>query len=331
MHTEKRYRNGIYLSIDKKCVHLWRLHHGKLKPLPDSNFAEELTTGMRFDKHEIESAWSKIDLYCQIGGYSDFRSVTFERAEECKDIARRAALQCMKEEPLISELIYADVVERVQLNEGLDEFSYMKTMEACAAALWDTVQFHSEMFHIMGSSYDYEDLRLWKQEKVLTDHTLFQRNYQCELVPEENDYSLRYFFNRFSDYYAFVLLHFALEHRRMQVCELCGKVFVPKTKRITKYCNRINPFCDMPCNKIAPKHYMEGRQQRDPLLAEYEQARNQNYKRLERTALHGETTEKSLTYTAYDAWFREVSEARQRYLSDKSTADAFRKLIHKLD
>ncbi len=333
MQNKKEYQNGIYLAIDRKCIHLWRYHHGTVTSLPDSTFAEELTTGMRCDLYDLEQDWKVIDRYCTIGGFGDPSTVTFDRAEECKGIAINVAKQVAEENILIGELVYANVMNQIQLNEGQDVFSYMDTMEGVAEALCDTFMFHNEMFRIMGKSYDYDDLSLWLKEYVMSDNTLFQRKYLCELVPDEEQYSLRYFFNKFSDYYAFVLLHFAKECRWMTVCQFCGRVFVPKTKRTTLYCDRVDPDIGKPCNQIAPKIYMEDRQRRDPLLSEYEQARNRNYKRVERTMLQKDcgTTGKSLKLEQYEAWFRAASESRRGYLSGDVSAEEFRTVIHEWD
>ena len=42
-----------------------------------------------------------------------------------------------------------------------------------------------------------------------------------------------YFFNRFDDYYAFMLLHFTQLGKPVRSCQCCGRFFVPKTKKIT--------------------------------------------------------------------------------------------------
>lgn len=114
----------------------------------------------------------------------------------------------------------------------------------------------------------------------------FRRDYNCEIInydlfTNEPRLSQVFFFDNYTDYFVFLFLKFAEQKRRVLECPCCGKLFVPKSNRAEIYCDRVL-IDGKTCKQIAPKLARKLKQRNDPLLEEYEKAKNRNYKRVER-------------------------------------------------
>lgn len=117
----------------------------------------------------------------------------------------------------------------------------------------------------------------------------------------------------------------------MLECPCCGKLFVPKSNRAEIYCDRVL-INSKTCKQIAPKLMRKFKQRNDPLLEEYEKAKNRNYKRVERyenADQHSDVI--PLTFNEYKAWLDKVSEMKRRYLQGKVSAEELREIIRGID
>ncbi len=140
-----------------------------------------------------------------------------------------------------------------------------------------------------------------------------------------------FFFDNYSDYYVFLFLKFAEQQRRVLECPCCGKLFIPKSNRAEIYCDRIISN-GKTCKQIAPKLMRKFKQRNDPLLEEYERAKNRNYKRVERFEdSDGNSNVMRLTFDEYKAWLDKASDAKRSYLQGKISADTFRQAIYNLN
>ncbi len=114
-------------------------------------------------------------------------------------------------------------------------------------------------------------------------------------------------------------------------CPCYGKLFIPKSNRAEIYCDRV--LVDgKTCKQIAPKLMQKFKQRKDPLLEEYERAKNRNYKRVERFEdSDGNSNVMRMTFDEYKTWLENASEAKRLYLQGKISADTFRQAIYNLN
>ena len=74
------------------------------------------------------------------------------------------------------------------------------------------------------------------------------------------------------------------------------------------------------------------KQRNDPLLEEYEKAKNRNYKRVERYEnADGNSGVMRLTFNEYKTWLDRASEMKRLYLQGKISKDIFIKVVGELD
>ena len=132
--------------------------------------------------------------------------------------------------------------------------------------------------------------------------------------------TVQYRFRSLIDYYIFLMMRFIANQPSVNLCQCCGKYFIPKTKRTTLYCDRIIRN-NKTCKQIAPalKHKRDAA--RDSVIETFERTKRKMYKRFERTNYFSNATANSHTLTQYYDWLSKAEQARKAYLADKISAE----------
>lgn len=127
-------------------------------------------------------------------------------------------------------------------------------------------------------------------------------------------------FRSLIDYYIFLMMWFIENQPNVTICQCCGKYFIPKTKRITLYCDRIIRD-NKTCKQIAPalKHKRDAAQ--DSVIETFDRTKRKMYKRFERTNDFSNATANTLSLTQYYDWLSRAEQARKAYLAGKTSAE----------
>ena len=153
MQHGKIYENGICAEIDKKVIHLWRWHHGELTQLPDSSFSEEITIALRYrSSHEFE----QYEKLLKHGKCEDFEKTilfTKEQMQECIDIALKTAEAVTAKNVIIGELLYADIMNKINLTDNGTESSYEQLFMELLEALELSRNFIHVLFQLIVKSF----------------------------------------------------------------------------------------------------------------------------------------------------------------------------------
>lgn len=133
------------------------------------------------------------------------------------------------------------------------------------------------------------------------------------------------FFDNPGSYYEYLIFTFHLRDEPVCECENCNRLFVPKTKKKTLYCDRA--FKDgKTCKQIGPTQKYKTLVENDLVLQTFEKEKNKMYKRMERTNAFGETP-KSISYDKYMDWLNNAINAKNLYLNNKLTEDVALEII----
>lgn len=133
------------------------------------------------------------------------------------------------------------------------------------------------------------------------------------------------FFDNPQSYYDYLFFTFYLRDETVCECENCNRLFVPKTKKKTLYCDRV--FKDgKTCKQIGPALKYKEQYENDLVLQTFEKEKNKMYKRMERTQSFGETP-KSISYDEYMAWLNTAVNAKNMYLNKELTDDEALRII----
>lgn len=138
--------------------------------------------------------------------------------------------------------------------------------------------------------------------------------------------TVQYRFRSPIDYYIFLMMRFIESQPNVAFCQCCGKYFIPKTKRITLYCDRIIRD-NKTCKQLAPalKHKRDATQ--DSVIETFDRTKRKMYKRLERADYSSRLLAHGLTPTQYYAWLDKAEQARNEYLAGKISAEEALKII----
>lgn len=138
--------------------------------------------------------------------------------------------------------------------------------------------------------------------------------------------TVQYRFRSLIDYYIFFMMRFIENQPSVTLCQCCGKYFIPKTKRTTLYCDRVIRD-NKTCKQIAPalKHKRDA--SRDSVIETFDRTKRKMYKRFERTNGSSKATANSLSLTQYYDWLSKAEQARDEYISGKTSAEEALEII----
>ena len=136
----------------------------------------------------------------------------------------------------------------------------------------------------------------------------------------------RYFFRNLTDYYIFLLMQFLSTKPKIVRCECCGRYFVPKTNKATKYCDRILKD-DKTCKDLAPSLKHKKMVLTDKVVEAYDREKRKMYRRYERNDGKIYMSPKGITYDDFYVWCDAATEARDKYLRGELTVEEALKII----
>ncbi|MEY8261735.1 hypothetical protein AALA80_15520 [Oscillospiraceae bacterium 50-60] len=130
-------------------------------------------------------------------------------------------------------------------------------------------------------------------------------------------------------------LYFQQDKQRITRCDYCWGWFIPKTKKATRYCDRVTD--GFPCKKRGTRFKRNLVEDEDGAIKICNQLRDRMYARLLRWQDAAPDERDKLIpmdYDQYDAWSENARLARMEYLKGKMTSEEFLRRIdttHELD
>lgn len=130
-------------------------------------------------------------------------------------------------------------------------------------------------------------------------------------------------------------LYFQQDKQRIARCEYCWGWFIPKTKKVTRYCDRMTD--GFPCKQRGARFKRNLVEDQDGALKLCNQLRDRMYARLLRWQDAAPSERDNLlpmNYDQYTVWSENARLARMEYLKGKLTAEEFLRRIdmtHELD
>ena len=157
------------------------------------------------------------------------------------------------------------------------------------------------------------------------------------LRPNENDYSFPYTHAyRFSDlknYIQLIFLNMIQYNSTFSKCNYCYNFFIPKTKKLTRFCDRIDPASGKTCKEIAPSVFRNHDLGSTKIMQEYNRALQRNYKRMCRAEerLSDKQNEKDIEPQVYNEWRDRVLETMRLWRDKKISDEEFLRVVRELD
>lgn len=226
----------------------------------------------------------------------------------------------LKENSLIASLLTGTMIEDAVpiFDDSIVSIEITKTMlPTLLRAIVDFNLFVNDTFYNIytGNTIDEEGEHFFLSQIMLRQELTF-----------EGEITARYFFRNLPDYYIFLLMQFLSAKPQIVRCECCGKYFVPKTNKATKYCDRVLKD-GKTCKELAPSLKHKKMVLTDKVVEAFDRAKRKMYRRYERNDGKIYMSPKGITYDDFYVWNDTATEARDKYLKGELTAEEALKII----
>ena len=143
----------------------------------------------------------------------------------------------------------------------------------------------------------------------------------------ENEVVTRHIFRSAQDYFTFLLQHFIASQPNVAQCQFCSRLFFPKTKKKTLYCDRVI-LDGKTCKEVAPQKKRKERVAASRVLSEFQKMHNRMTARFNRTGMDKTESPVDLTDKEYQSWLGRATDARDRYLAGELTEEEAMAIIY---
>ena len=213
----------------------------------------------------------------------------------------------LKENSLIASLLMGTMIEDAVpiFDDSIVSIEITKTMlPTLLRAIVDFNLFVNDTFYNIytGNTIDEEGEHYFLSQIMLRQELTF-----------EGEITARYFFRNLPDYYIFLLMQFLSAKPQIVRCECCGKYFVPKTNKATKYCDRVLKD-GKTCKELAPSLKHKKMVLTDKVVEAFDRAKRKMYRRYERNDGKIYMSPKGITYDDFYVWNDTATEARDKRL-----------------
>lgn len=334
----QKNNNGLNISLDGNTVHKYILNESTLEQIEDSTIEDELISALEIDTSTYEMMVEYIEDLTELPDGERYGEIYEAQVENVVNKALETAEEIKINDIIMGQLLKASVLNVVSEPDDGTAMYWLNIMNKVVYVMKDPLYFRSEMYRFLKENSECNNLDNWFEECVFADTDLFSRSYELKYAKKDlkgfkPELIKMYFFQSYAEYYSFLIINFAQMKKKVRICQCCGKFFIPKTKRITMYCDRAILSNGRTCKQVAPKLVQKYLKSNDAILDEYERVKNRNYKRVERfeNKLSDKLTGMDLTFSRYDSWMCKMSSARTMYLQGKFNAEEFLLLIHEFD
>lgn len=171
---------------------------------------------------------------------------------------------------------------------------------------------------------------------ALSEHIAIDLNEEYDFLKEsscithyllEDTVEETYQFRNEKQYYIFLLQQYILSDPNLVPCQFCGGYFIPKTRKLTKYCDRIIRN-NKTCKRIAPGLKKRERDAAHKVTSEYMRVKDMLFHRKDRACEDKKSSVIDLTDGEYVQWLADATDARDRYLAGKLTEEEAMAIIY---
>ena len=166
------------------------------------------------------------------------------------------------------------------------------------------------------TAIDLDDKHHFLKESSCVAHYLLE-----DTMEEE------YQFRNEEQYYIFLLQQYLLTSPNLISCQFCGRYFTPKTRKLTKYCDRITRNSKT-CKRIAPGLKKRERDAAHKVTSEFMRIKDMLFHRKDRAGEDKKSSVIDLTDGEYVQWLAAATEARDRYLAGELSEEEAMAIIY---
>lgn len=314
---------GLYVTLEENgYIKRTLISKAGEEDLPSTSIQDEV---ILFSELNFEPYAKVVDAIQNIADQLDLEDKETMTTEEKEIFNSFSSLvedlldELEKEQQIPGLLLRTTIQDSLPINDDSIEYAYLSTkiIPEQLRAIVDYNFFINSLFYNMDAKIplidgtDFYFLSALKIQQELTFAGVLEA---------------RYFFRSIVDYFVFLTMQFLNTNPNVTRCKCCGKFFVPKTKKATKYCDRIVRN-NLTCKQIAPIVKHQKLASSDKVIEAYDRNKRKMYRRYERNDGKVYMSEKGLTYNDFYEWNDNATEARDKYLKGELTAEDALKFI----
>lgn len=309
-------REGLYVTLtpEGKIKKHLSTKMGEM-PLPDTTVAEELiqfsekTISLNLET-DLQGLWNmvqQIDENPMI--YKDFQEVFCAYYQV---MGQHDPVHALLTRTKIEDEVSSPSQDTTQMKESL-----LLSLSCMTAA--NTAQILTK--HVLSC------LCRGKHIHAKSKHIFLYQSYVTTVFTLEDTLETQYLFRSEDTYYYFLLQHFLVSKPNVARCEYCGRVFLPKTRKKTKYCDRVIRG-GKTCKQIAPHMNRKERAANNRVISEFNRVNDMLLHRLDRAEDDKKPSPIDTTREEYYHWLDTATAARDRYLAGALREQEAWKVIH---
>lgn len=308
-------KDGLYITLSPEGKIKRYLHADYTKiPLEDTTIAEELI-GLTEQNH-IHFYQAIKEIWALAGLVKRSPNDTLEFT-----VAMEAFLRQLRKENILRHTLLMTQMGDVPRENPFERWDEKKSAFFIADQFLCAMAADITVNRVLSALSDGRPIDMEEEHDMLRSSTA--------IVTFTFDGSLseEYQFRSEEQYFIFLLQRFLLSKPNVAVCQYCGRYFMPKTSKNTKYCDRIVRD-GKSCKQIAPyiKHREKAAANR--VIAKYDQVKNMLQHRLERAEYDKMASPIDLTFEEYVLWEEKARQAKADYLAGNISEEEAIRIIH---
>ena len=321
----KLYGLYIKLSRDGKIKRTLSAVKGKGK-LKDTTIAEELMSFMRLDLNEFSEVVNSLDAISEsveIQTEDGYEEVDMDKFTELLQKVNDYIQVYEKKDILHGTLFRTMMEDAVPVDDGSAWFVY-ESKHRMITKMDDILRVQYYMGLALQRLCEKKPLNMKKDFPML-------QGVECiQILDMGEKLSEQYYFRSICNYYAYLFLRFLNKKPLVARCYCCGNYFIPKTRKMTLYCDRIFKN-GKTCKQIGPTLKHKLNIEKDEVLKTFDKVKQKMYKRYERQNDAMGDLPHGLSWQEYQAWHTKATQARDAYVAGKVSAEETIKIINDTD
>ena len=169
-----------------------------------------------------------------------------------------------------------------------------------------------------------------KEFSIAKDFPMLDSVETVQILSMDKALRAEYYFRSPCNYYCYLFLMLLNKKPNVARCQCCGDYFIPKTKKVTLYCDRVIKN-GKTCKQIAPHLKRRINAKSDEVFKTFERTKQKMYKRYERANDSLEPLAHGLSWNEYEQWQKSAREAKDKYVLGEITAEEALEIIEVKD
>lgn len=323
-------KDGLYLFPDSKKFSLYGFYKNRVTDFGKASSGELLVDFLDLDVREVirlarsVETFSSEEIIIAIGDLGTDSCTKF-LLQLMADTAWEQAYNLVSEN---SDEEYKRLVLQT-LNSVVSTYNEVWELADYYCERYGSAEERFDIFHSLGEDFT----------TIVVDEIISSRNPGTDFFADHGNseyhfpYTRAYRFANLHNYVQFVFMNMMQFNSNFCKCNYCYKFFIPKTKKLTRFCDRVNSESGKTCKEIAPSAYRNDDVDSSAIMKEYDRALRRNYKRMcraeERLSERGGG--KDIDPQTYFDWRDRVLKAMRLWKDRQISDEEFLKVVKELD